>query len=366
MVKKIAPAGRKTEFLKLLRAIRARSASYSFRSVQALLKGAGMPSANGWVPLLGKYEALNYADETADWDLYHETLLAMQAASILAGTTAIWLFKAPPADVADLQRHVAASISKKSTFFSAYPFPLTEEELIPQSFKTVPVSVEDLGRGRSAVVACGKRAYREREQLDPEDLQEELRAGLGNFQELIVVRSGFTQAYDRLVFDPTAGHFEIHLDLCCPLNTDELQQMQEQYIDRIKGPTEKAIGRDLPWLHKPINLFPRIAQLYKQADGVVQSLGHVTSTKSVKVERMRSQFLDLREELFHKKGRAAVNDTDAFSIKKGWPTVRGNVPAVFIPGHSAQAGAADAAVRHAIIENCAIGQDFEGVVARLR
>ena len=366
MVTRRAPAGRKSEFLKLLRAERTRSASYSFRSVQAILKAAGMPSANGWMPLLGKYEALNYADGTTDWDLYYETLLEMQASSILAGTPAVWLFEAPPADVDDLLRMVAPSVSTTSPFSAAYPFPLPEDELSSQSFKTVPVSVENLGGGRSAVVACGKRAYREREQLDPEDLQEELRAGLGSFQELIVVRSGFTQAYDRLVFDPAAGHFEIHLDLCCPLNTDELQQMQESYIDRIKGPTEKAFGRELPWLHKPINLFPRIAKLYKRGDGVVQLLGHVTSTKSVKVERMRSQLLDLREELFHKKGRAAVNDTDAFSIKKGWPAARGNVPAVFIPGHSGQAGAADAAVRYAIVENCATGQDLEGVVSHLR
>ncbi len=366
MVTRVAATGRKAEFLKLLRAVRSRSASYSFRSVQAILKAAGMPSSNGWVPLLNKYEALNYADGSTDWDLYHETLLEMRAASILAGTTAVWLFKAPPADVADLQRKVVSSVSKTSPFAAAYPFPLPEEELSSQSFKTVPVFVENLGAGRSAVVSCGKRAYREREQLGPEDLQEELRAGLGNFQELIVVRSGFTQAYDRLIFDPAAGHFEIHLDLCCPLNTDELQQMQEAYIDRIKGPAEKAIGRKLPWLHKPTNLFPQIANLYKQGDGVVQLLGHVTSTKSVKVERMRSQLLDLREELFHKKGRAAVNDSDAFSIKKGWPAARGNVPAVFIPGHSGQAGATDAAVRYAIVENCATGQDLEGVVARLR
>ncbi len=366
MATKLAPARRKEEFLKLLRAVRSRSASYSFRSVQAILKAAEMPSSNGWDPLLTKYETLDYDDASLDWDHYHKTLLEIRAASTLAGTTAVWLFKAPPVDVAELQRKVVSSISKTSPFSVSYPFPLSETELSSQSFKTVPVSVENLGGGRTAVVACGKRAYREREQLSPDDLREDLRAGLGNFQELIVVRSGFTQAYDRLVFDPAAGHFEIHLDLCCPLNTDELQQMLEAYIDRIKGPTEKAIGRNLPWLHKPINLFPRIAKLYRQDDGVVHLLGHVTSTKSVKVERMRSQLLDLREELFHKKGRAAVSDTDAFSIKKGWPTSRGNVPAVFIPGHSGQAGAADAVVRYAIIENCATVQDLDGVVARLR
>lgn len=330
-----------------------------------MLKSAGMPSAHGWSPLLSKYSALNYADEKTDWDAYYESLMEMHRASISAGTTAIWLFKAPKEDLIDMLPHIASTISTASPFAQYFPFPLPEDQVAAQPFATVPVALLHPAEGRSVVVACGKRAYREREQLEPEEIAETVRAELGSFQELIVVRSGYTQAYDRLVFDLHAERLEIHLDLCCPLNTDELQQMQESYVDRMKGPTEKALGRELPWLHKPINLYPKIAALYQGDDGVVQLLGHVTSTKSVKVERMRSQTLDLRQELFHKKGRAAVDGTDAFAIKKGWPANRGNVPAVYIPGHSAQAGAADAAIRHAIIENCATVKDFEDVVSHL-
>ena len=356
---------RKVEFIKLLTAIRARRATYSFRCVQAMLKSAGMPSASGWAPLIAKFNELNYADPKTDWDFYHQTILSMHNASIHAGTTAIWMFKAPKADIAQMLPHLIGTLDKNSLFATQFPYPITEEELARQSFSTTPVATAVIEKGRTAIVSCGKRAYREREQLEPETIDEAFKAHLGTFQELIVVRSGFTQAYDRLVIDTLSDRLEIHIDLCCPLNTEELQQMQEADVKRIKEPMEKALRRKLPWLNNPINFYPCIANLYKAKDGAIQLLGHVTSTKSVKIERMRNQHLDLREELFHKKGRAAVNGTDAFSIKKGWPTARGNVPSVLIPGHSGLAGAIGAAVRHAVVENCATTEDFDTVISHL-
>lgn len=204
MAAPIQPNQRKAEFIKLLTAIRARRATYSFRCVQTLLKGAGMPSASGWSPLIDKFNSLNYLDAKIDWNLYHSTLLDMHKASIHAGTTAIWLFKAPKADIAEMIPKLAATVEKGAKFTTRFPYSLTEEELIDQSFNTTPVAVIDLEKGRTVLVACGKRAYREREQLEPETIDEAIKAHLGVFQELIIVRSGYPHLVVQCVATPSA------------------------------------------------------------------------------------------------------------------------------------------------------------------
>lgn len=366
MTKITSPTQLKSSMLEWLSAIRSRRSSYSFRFVQGRLKAAGMPSSTGWAPLIAKYEILNYSDKSTDWQSYLNTLIDIHKCSVLAGSTAVWLFDAPDDDVADILSHLSVATPEESLFSKHFPHPIPMVELMAESFSPTLVKNVSMDDGSVIVVACGKRAFREREQFDAGEIGDETRKEFGEFQELIIVRAGWTQAYDRLVFRPAKNRFEIHIDMCCPMNSDELNQLHLSYINKLEASMRKAIGRKLPWMHTAINMFPCIEKLYNANDGLVLSLGHATGTKSIKEERMRGQQLDLREELFHKHGIKAIHDTDAFSIKKGWPVSRGrHVPSVFIPGHFYKAGSTGSIVRHAIIENCATIEDFDMVLANL-
>jgi len=360
------PADAKAQILQWLQSIRARQSSYSFRLVQARLKTEGMPSAAGWTPLIAKYTELNHDDSVIDWDRYASTLGNLHKQAVMAGTTAVWLFDAPTQDVSDMLANMQLLEKRGSAFAATFPHPVASDVLLAQRFETEVVQAIDVGNGVVAAVACGKRAFRHREQIAAEHVGAQTREEFGDFQELIVVRAGFTQAFDRLVFRRDAGRFEIHLDLCCPLNTEELQKMHESYIKRIKPIMERALGRNLPWLYSPVNLFPFIESLYNLEDGRVLNLGHSTGTKSIKEERMRGQSLDLRREMFHQHGIRAIRGTDAFSIKKGWDSKVGrHTPSISIPGHFSKAGVAGAVVRHAIVENCASMEDFDMVLSKL-
>jgi hypothetical protein len=357
----------KEDVLRWLNSLRSRRATYSFRLVQDRLRAQGMPSATGWKPLMARYEELNYANETTDWAEYVSTLTALHKCSVLYGSTVVWLFDAPAGDVADMAKHAGLLLDTTSPFAASFPHPVSESVLMRQAFKAKFVNLRRSKNGDVYVIGCAKRAFRHREQIDVSDLSESSQEDFNDFQELYGIRAGWTQAYDRLYFRPNKNRFEIHVDLCCPLNADELQQAQVAYITQVKNVMEKELRRPLPWLNQPRNLFPLIDKLYQEVDGRVISMGHATGSKSIKEERMRGRRLDLREEPFHIDGIKAIGGTtDAYSIKKGWPNgTHGNVPSVFIPGRPVAVGIPAPAMRRAVIENCAHKQDFEMILEKL-
>lgn len=355
----------KALILKLLRAIKNRSSSYSFRLVQSHLRAHEMPSASGWVPLLAKYEALNYDEMPTLWSDYIRALQSLLYNSIRCGTSVVWFFEAPTEALTGLIRVLPELVDHTAPYHQTFPFPLAEDDLRAQSMTPVRAKFEAFD-DEHVLFMCTKRAFREREPVIVTDMADQVRDALSDYDELIGVRSGFTQAFDRLIVRPQSGYMELHIDMCCPMNTEELTQYCETYISRFKDAVIAHSDDPLPWLGNAKNLFPRIAALYNDQDGRVLSLGHATGTKSIKEERMRGRDLDLREELFHKHGIKAIRDTDAYSIKKGWPSPTGsNVPSVAILGHFSRAGATHAFVRHAIVENCSVPSDFNLVRSKL-
>lgn len=351
--------------MKLLRAVKSRSSSYSFRLVQAHLRAHDMPSASGWGPLLAKYDALNYDAIPTFWNDYLQALQSLLYNAIRCSSSVVWFFEAPTDELNGLIRWLPGLVDQSAPFHRAFPYPLDEDDLRNQSMTPVSTKFEVFS-DEYVLFMCAKRAFKEREPVVFTDMAANVRDALSGYDELIGVRSGYTQGFDRIIVRPQAGYLELHIDLCCPLNTDELVQYCGTYISRFKDAIRPLSGDSLSWLGDAKNLFPRIAALYNAQDGRVLSLGHATGTKSIKEERMRGRDLDLREELFHKHGIEAIQDTDAYSIKKGWPSPTGScVPSAEIHGHFSRAGAAHAAVQHAIIENCATPSDFDLVRSKL-
>ena len=196
-----------------------------------------------------------------------------------------------------------------------------------------------------------------------DDFDQAVRDVLQQYDEVYAVRRGLTQAFDRLIFDASKGRAELHIDMCCPLNTEELTHIAEKYREKVNEFAD-AYGVE-GFLQGPKNLFSKIEDFYNTTDGTVISLGHATGTKSVKEERMRQRNLDLRTELFHEHGIKAIKSTDAFAIKKGWKARDGHVPSIQIPGHFSMAGAVEPIVSYAVLENCMTQNDFNSLVKRL-
>lgn|GEM_PF-1926270 len=346
-----------------LNSLRLRQFSYSFRLVQAQLKAAGMPSASGWDSLFEKYQALKYSE--IDCTLYLNTVIEIYKNSLISSNAAIWLYEAPVESISAISTWAQKLINKKSVFAKTFPHPVEDEELNLAPFNGEFINFETLSNGDLVFYSCAKRAFRHRESIEVDQLEVPARKALIGYDEVFGIKSGFTQAYDRVVVRIESGLMELHIDMCCPLAADDLHQIQVYYTEKFKV-FLKSLTCSFLWLNQSKNLFPKITELYNAVDGQIIALGHSTSTKSIKEERMRNRRQDLRVETFHREGINAIPSTDLYSIKKGW-TMSGwsHVPAVLIPGKASSAGAVGSSVRHALIEACATPEDFEFVVQKL-
>lgn len=323
-----------------------------------------MPTAQGWAPLLAKYQQLNYKAINAQ--KYIDTLMGLHRNSCTASNTAIWIFEGPAAELTAISANADALLNKASVFAPAFPKPVDQQTLLASPLNGEFVRHLTMDDGTIVIYACAKRAFRHREAIEVDQLTASAQSDLSEYEEVFGIRSGYTQAYDRVVIDPSANTLELHIDLCCPLGADDLVQAQIYYTNKLKALLQHVAKSKLTWLNQGLNFFPKIDELYQAKDGQIIALGHATSTKSIKEERMRSRKQDLRKETFHKEGINAIPSTDHYSIKKGWDVLGAtHVPSVFIPGGSALAGAVGSAVRHAIIENCATPEDFRFVVNKI-
>jgi hypothetical protein len=360
----LSPADTKAALLEALRAIQTRQDTYSFRLVQAKLRTAGMQSAQGWVPLLAKYEKTSLKEpKLTEW-LQHARDIFWT--TVTCGRRAVVVFEVTPEQLALFEARAEQElIDLEVDFAETFPFPVEDDVLRQASYNGKFVYCNTSPDGDDWYFACAKRSFRRREPIIVQDLDEEARDALDGFDEVIGIKSGVVQAYDAVVVRHDALRVEIHIDLCCPMTTEDIRRAHLYYTRLLNHDVIASDDVGLRLIH-PHNFFPDIDRLYNDANGVVTSLGHATGTKSIKDERMRSKNLDLRTESFHKEGMREIGETDAFSIRKGWQVPHKLcVPTAIIPGHFSLAEQVGATIDFAIVENCFDYEDFDFVMGHL-
>lgn len=356
------PKQLKEAIIRNLSATRARSDAYSFRFVQAQLRAAGMPTAQGWEPLLEKYRELSL--KNVSLPQYEGVTGTIFWNSLFCGSRAVFVLEATASQLELFKARSSQLMDSTSSFAAAFPYPITEAALRKASYSGKFVSTVSAESGDMWLFSCAKRSYKTREPIVIDELSSDAQHALGAFDEVIGVKNGLVQAYDAVVVRPKKGRVEIHIDICCPFSQFDINQAYNYYVGKLNNIiiSDDDEHFDLTGLH---NFFPDIQRLYNTKDGKVASLGHATGTKSIKQERMRGRHLDLREELFHKEGMREIGETDAFSIRKGWPSSNGVVPTATIPGHASLVEMPGAIIPYAIIENCQVATDFDKVMNHL-
>jgi len=355
------------DLIKYLNATRARQNSFSFGTVRAILNEKfGVPTAQGWDLLIQRYHAISPTHK----DLQPALAGAKEAhkASILYGNRALTIFEVPHSVASVMLRTCQKLVNPQSVFAASFPFPVDRSTLERSSWNAEFVKfVRNTEDNSVRLIACSKRAYRERKTIDVGSLTAAASQALGSYDEVIGVTSGYVQAYDSVVIRPN-GRIEIHIDMCCPmpLAESDIIQFMKYYIDVLNTAFPPPPNQQ-KHLYRPLNLFGLVQAFYDDNDGKVRNLGHATGTNSVKQERMRSRKDDLRVEPFHRKGLAAIDSTDLYSIEKTWSGELSSVfPSVTLPGKFSMAGDIDARIDYAIVGNCSGKIDFDQTVARLR
>jgi hypothetical protein len=361
---KATDAELKRELLQYLEALRGRQECYSVRFVTGRLKAAHFPTAAGWAPLLEKYKAAAFSRDRMLECL--TTIEEIYADALTFADRAVFVY---PLGKGEVKRAVAAIdglVDRNSEFAQRFPFPMTEARLRRGPFNGVFCRKVEHDDGSVRLFACCKRAYRTRETIDTTALDEDVRMVLESYDEVFGIKSGFVQGFDSIVFRPKNDTVEIQIDIACRLTKEDFFAARDFYANRINSFLEPTLAID-QWLLTSRNFFPLISKLYSELDGIVNHLGHSTTTNSVKEERMRGRQRDLRTEDFHEKGMEAIHGlTDEYSIRKSWFSKDGSrYPTVIIPGSYKLAGSADARIGYAIIEGCSNGDDFAMVLSKL-
>lgn len=363
MQKKAASPGEiKQEIIDYLHAIQARQQAFSFRIIATRLRMNKMPTARGYKELLPKYRELSLANPNLVE--YLDVIKSLYRDSILYSKRAIAFYDVPEEQAANMHSTLESLVEEGNSFAEKFPLPVSPSVLRRAGYngKFVHVRVHD---GIIRAIACAKRSYRERKPIEVDSLDEDTRAALSDYDEVIGIKHGLAQAFDYIEFNPDTRTLSVHLDICCPLSQDDFKQARMYYVKRINEASGVDEGPETS-IVLPRNLFPYVQKFYDAPDGTVCRLGHATGTDSVKEERMRSRRKDLRQEPFHKKGLEEIKTTDSYAIRKSWPMKNSlNSPTIELPGHFANAGDPGAAIYYAVFEQCANGVEYKMLASKL-
>lgn len=326
---------------------------------QKILAEHNLPRGRGWDNTLGKISPL-----AADFDDQTDDLSLALKEHILCGEKVSSFYQLTDDETSALRAASAALQVDSNPFSDCFPLMLPEDQLGDAPRTPVLTAIEATGDG-VALVYSSVRTVTIREPISLDDIPEEAQEAFDDFDEIIGIKTEHFQAYDLLWIPHAGNRVEIRSDY--PNGTPiELALAARRRLE--------VIGNTLtqqPTLHSPINLFPLINQMYgDKNEGKVVELGFGTTTASLKHEKMRRRKQDLRNEEYHKGGKAALNTPiEPFKVSILWERkVNGqnfSTPELNIFSSALAAGNPDPAIDRVIIRRCHGLADYEFVLSRI-
>jgi hypothetical protein len=309
----------------------------SFPLMQAYCNKYKLPTAQGWDKLRDKLDeeserSVERAKEIAN------VLEVIFRETIPVGDRAIRVFKAERDVIAELIAYFIDVEPESSEYQTTYPAPLSGEklrEVAGQPQLCAIIKSEDLSSLN--LVLCTRRVVEERDPRTKEQMGDELlnKYGWGSFDEFIFVKKRYVQSYEIVHLNSRSELIEIRVEDHSGNDASyALGRVQEKFNELLAG----KFGMNHQ-LIKCVNLFPAIKNVYDDAtEGMVVELGFTTDTGSAKNEKMRQA--DLRKELFHMGGKAAVKDIiTPFRLAVRWPKAETRLQEeVLLPGSIRQLG----------------------------
>lgn len=250
-----------------------------------------------------------------------------------------------------------------TAFSQRYPATLSETELkaAPAGLVLTSVEVQDDGL---AVVFSSARVTTVRERINVEALEDSANAVLDEYEEIIGVKTIRFHAFD-VIWIPSQGNtIDVRVDF--PEGT--LSEVAVAARKMVLAELVKITGAVIP---EAVNMFPLIDKMYSDgSEGTVVELGFGTTTASLKHEKMRRRKLDLRDETYHKGGKAALETPiEPFKLSIRWHRVIGrrlaSEPELSLNSSSRAAGSANPLLDRVVIRRCMGSDDYDHVRSRI-
>ncbi|SSC71455.1 unnamed protein product [Ciceribacter sp. T2.26MG-112.2] len=268
-----------------------------------------------------------------------------------------------PADLAAIRKKLASIEPLETVFSERYPATLSEAKLKAAPAGLVLTSVEENEDGVGLVFSSA-RVTTIREHIDVAALSDAGDATFDDYEEIIGVKTIRFHAFD-VIWIPTNGDtLDVRIDFPEGTLSDIAVAARKMALTQFT----KLTGVAMP---EPINVFPLIDKMYNDStEGTVVELGFGTTTASLKHEKMRRRKLDLRNETYHKGGKAALDTPiEPFKLSILWHRVIGkklnSEPELSVNSSSRAAGSTNPVLDRVVIRKCMGHEDYDYVRSRI-
>lgn len=319
----------------------------------------GFPRGQGWEQTIKKLGNTKQIEGTQ----VDELVVALREHA-LCGEKLAGFYKVDT-DALDRAREKVLNAKIQVTAFSeAFPASVPDDKLTDQPNGFVLTAVETNEDG-IAVVFSSVRVITVREEIDPEDMPEVAADIFGDYEQIIGLKTVRFQAFDVVSLPHNGPLVDVRVDYPAGTQHDVALAAHARAIDAL----HKIIGE--PLLTEPVNLFPLIDRIYNDpGEGVVVELGFGTTTASLKNEKMRRRQLDLREEQYHKGGKAALKSPiEPFRLSVTWKRQAGaglfSTPELSVNSNARAAGGEHPTIENVVIRKCMGQSDYEFVRSRI-
>lgn len=290
---------------------------FQFAQVRDLLKRSDFSVSQGWENSRVKIEEqlVEFDDDDAE-----ETFSEILRNLILYGEKTIRLYPIAKKEMQQLRSVFSKMQPTAGAAASAYPGVVDSAALSALPLRPSICALED--DELPSIVLTGRTYLTSRDEFEVDELDDDVRAEFLEYDRLIAVRRTPVQYFDVVALHPTQNLLEIRLGTEGIGSKSDIERRIKAAKSKINSVVETKTGIS-GILANFKNVFPAISALYGESSGSVKRLGGVTSTASVKDEKMRSRKDDLRTEAFHKTGTSAVPAFSKFSICKCWESETG-------------------------------------------
>lgn len=353
------------EIVKILDDLKSRVPWYS---IKPIFRSHQIDVAQGWDQSIVKI-LHDIKEKPARARQIVNLLTAFFEEQLLCGEKLIQFHRLPSPQLAELVNQFKNYQVNQSVFSKHLPFPIPSSELEANigEFSIVDVIQDQVS---IKVLICSVLYYNEMVALETSDLKDQVVSDycLSEHTEVIIKRRACRQFYDVVTFNAEKGLLEFRLDWGLGMKQTDAKRSISRLTAFFQAFVKQAFGVAIK-LDEPINFFPLIEKTYNDARvGKVCELSYTVNSGSIKSDKLRRHDIDIRNEIFHKAGREAVDGhVSPYKIAIAWSFRKGETdsvqPELLLPGRKEALNCPESnPLNFAIIKRCFYEKDFQEIL----
>lgn len=317
------------------------------------MEACGVPLGHGWENTIEEIKLRETFKGTNIDGLY-----AAFVEHVACGEKSVRMY-----DVGDSIDAIRSALSDNLTL-TRLPKPRLSKTL-SKSNVTEPELVAVEQRADGLIVLYGAiRRHDEQVEVDVSKLPPVARAALPPFDDLIAVRATHFESYGAIRVPNRGTTIEVR----CDHFVGHSQKSLAEFHQKMYAKLHQVSGSQT--IIAPLELFSAVSNIYNTDEGILAELGFVTTTGSVKHEKMRTKE-SLRKEVYHVGGKEALaTEIEPFRLAVRWSrpyagTRQYNAPELHLEGTLSMVGSTTPGMTKFSVRKAAGEDDFNWVRDKL-